>query len=74
MSKKFIRNIGFIVGCAVAASLCFIIIACSWLVTCGIVYFITTCTGLTYSWLVGTGVWLVLTLLGGFLAPNKSKG
>ena len=35
----------------------------SWLMTCGIVKLITLCFGLTFSWPVATGIWLVLLLL-----------
>ena len=43
-----------------------ILIACyglSWIVTCGIVKLIALCFGLTFSWPIATGIWLVLCLL-----------
>lgn len=38
--------------------------AISWLLTCGIIYLITLCFGLTFSWIIATGIWLILLLLG----------
>ena len=37
--------------------------AISWIITCGIVKLITICFGLTFSWAIATGVWLILRLL-----------
>ena len=36
----------------------------SWIITCGIVKLITLCFGLTFTWLMATGIWLILFLLG----------
>lgn len=36
----------------------------SWLLTCGIVKLITLCFGLTFSWPIATGIWLILWLVG----------
>ena len=33
-----------------------------WLVTCGIIKLITLCFGWTFSWLIATGIWLILLL------------
>ena len=35
----------------------------SWLATCGIIKLITICFGLTFSWAIATGIWLILCLL-----------
>lgn len=35
----------------------------SWLSVCGIIKLITMCFGLTFSWSVATGIWLILWLL-----------
>lgn len=35
----------------------------SWIVTCGLVYLVTLCFGLTFSWGVATGVWAIMLLL-----------
>lgn len=35
----------------------------SWLAVCGLVKLITLCFGFTFSWLIATGIWLILILL-----------
>lgn len=35
----------------------------SWLITCGIVKLICLCFGLTFTWLIATGIWLLIILL-----------
>lgn len=35
----------------------------SWLITCGVIKLITLCFGLSFSWLIATGIWLVMILL-----------
>lgn len=42
--------------------------AISWLATCGIIKLITLCFGWTFSWLIATGIWLILCLLKLFLS------
>ena len=37
--------------------------AISWILTCGIIKLITICFGLTFSWAIATGIWLILCLL-----------
>lgn len=37
----------------------------SWLVTCGVIKLITICFGLTFTWPIATGIWLILLLLEG---------
>ena len=44
----------------------------SWLITCGIIKLITMCFGLTFSWPVATGIWLILILVSEFLGKTKS--
>ena len=50
---------------ATIAVLIFIALALfgSWLITCGLVKLICMCFGLTFSWRIATGVWLVMTLI-----------
>ena len=48
-----------------------VILAISWLATCGIVKLITLCFGLTFTWAIGTGIWLVLFLLGTVFGGSK---
>lgn len=52
--------LGFIVGILIVA-VCY---AISWAITCGVIYLITVCFGLEFSWLIATGIWLILCLLG----------
>lgn len=35
----------------------------SWIATCGVVALICLCFSLEFSWLIATGIWLVLGLL-----------
>lgn len=52
------------------------IIACyalCWLVTCGIIYLITLCFGLTFTWWAATGIWLVMCLLKSIFTVNVKK-
>lgn len=35
----------------------------SWLIICGIVKLICLCFGLTFTWLIATGIWLLIILL-----------
>lgn len=47
-------------------------LAFSWIATCGITKLITWCFNVDFSWEIGTGVWLILLLLGGFRINVKS--
>ena len=44
-----------------------------WVFTCGIVYLITLCFGLTFSWSVATGIWLISILLYNIVKSSSSK-
>ncbi len=35
----------------------------SWIMTCGIIKLITMCFGLEFSWLVATGIWLIMCII-----------
>lgn len=35
----------------------------SWAITCGIVKLICLCFGITFTWLIATGIWLLLIVL-----------
>lgn len=48
--------------------------AISWLLSCGLVWLITLCFGLEFSWLVATGIWLAIYLIrGAFKSTIKIK-
>ena len=37
--------------------------ALSWIVTCGLIKLITLCFGLTFSWAIATGIWLIMMII-----------
>ena len=67
--KKFkLKIIGYGIGVILAILAIF---ALSWLGTCGIIKLITLCFGLTFSWGIATGIWLILCLLGSVFGGSK---
>lgn len=44
----------------------------SWIATCGIIKLITLCFGLTFSWGIATGIWLILILLGEIFGKSRT--
>lgn len=61
---KFKRKIAeYTVGTISAILILALCYGISWLITCGILYLITLCFGLEFSWLTATGIWLVTILL-----------
>lgn len=60
-------------GCIVAAIVLLMALAFSWFVTCGILYLIALCFGLTFTWPTATGIWLILFLLSCFLTPHNNN-
>lgn len=54
-----------------------IVLACgfSWLATCGVIKLITLCFGLTFSWSIATGIWLLILILQSIFKPviNNKK-
>lgn len=49
----------FLIGLAVAIPL----YALSWILTCGIIKLITLCFGLSFNWLIATGIWLIMCVV-----------
>lgn len=45
----------------------------SWIVTCGIIKLITLCFGWEFSWLISTGIWLVMCLIKPIFSSSKGK-
>ena len=45
----------------------------NWLITCGIIKLITICFGLTFSWAIATGIWLILCLLRSVFSVTVKK-
>lgn len=62
-----------IAGALMAILLLAICYAISWLITCGIIKLITICFGLTFSWAIATGIWLILCLLGSVFSATVKK-
>lgn len=62
-----------IAGALMAILLLAICYAISWLTTCGIIKLITMCFGLTFSWAIATGIWLILCLLKSFFSVTVKK-
>ena len=53
-------------GGIVAAAVILLLILCggvSWIITCGIIKLITMCFGLEFSWVIATGIWLIICIL-----------
>ena len=63
MFNKFTAKFGFALGCFFALFVLAALCSVSWLITCGLVYLVTLCFSLEFSWAVATGVWLVMILL-----------
>lgn len=40
-----------------------VIYTIGWAATCGLIWLITACFGLAFSWPVATGIWLILLIL-----------
>ena len=47
--------------------------AISWILTCGIIKLITICFGLTFSWAIATGFWLIICLLKSVFSVTVKK-
>ena len=62
-----------IAGALMAILLLAIRYAISWLITCGIIKLITICFGLTFSWSIATGIWLILCLLKSVFSVTVKK-
>ena len=56
---------GCLLGALFILFVVLIAVGISWILTCGIIKLITLCFGLTFSWAIATGIWLVLCLIGG---------
>lgn len=62
--------LGGSLGCLVFLLLVGLVFGASWIVTCGVVYLVTLCFGWTFSWGLGTGVWLITILLDTFFGSK----
>lgn len=64
MSNKFTKSIGYTIGYMAAIAIALATFAVSWIITCGIIKLITMCFGWTFNWLISTGIWLIMFLVG----------
>ena len=73
MFTKFIAKFGFALGCTAALIVLALYCGLSWLVTCGLVYLITLCFDVAFTWSAATGVWLVWIILNSIFGRGDSK-
>lgn len=50
-----------------------IIYGISWIFTCGIIKLITVCFGLSFTWAMATGIWLIILILKSIFHVNINK-
>jgi hypothetical protein len=62
--KYIMLHIFLVIGIVLGA------LALSWLGTCGVIWLITLCFDLEFSWLIATGIWLGLALVSGLFRAN----
>lgn len=60
------KIIGTVLGIIIIAFLYF----ASWILTCGIIKLITLCFGIGFSWLIATGIWLIMCIAKDILKRN----
>ena len=60
-------------GFLIALILFAVMLGISWIGTCGIIYLITLCFGLTFKWAIATGIWLILLLISGGIKITYKK-
>jgi hypothetical protein len=60
-----------LLGCLIAVIGIIFWLVISWIATCGLVYLATLCFGYQFSWLFGTGVWIVLWLIKSIIPSGK---
>ena len=72
MLRRFASRVGFCLGCFMKILTVFATIGLSWLTACGLCHLVTLCAGWTFTWLLGTGVWVFMLLLIGIFAPMIS--
>ena len=54
-------------SCMISLMILMVVLALvvSWGATIGIYYLITLCFNIGFSWKIGTGIWLIMCLIGG---------
>lgn len=49
------------------------VLGISWIAICGVIKLITLCFGLSFSWAIATGIWLVLLLCRWVIGAARNK-
>lgn len=50
-----------------------IIYGIGWIITCGVIKLITLCFGITFSWAIATGIWLILCVMKNIFSVTVKK-
>ena len=72
MKIKEVKKTGTITGVIAAILIIAVLMATSWILTCGVIKLITLCFGWTFSWAIATGVWLLMFLLRSVFSHNTT--
>lgn len=72
MKIKDVKKTGTITGVIAAILIIAVLMATSWILTCGVIKLITLCFGWTFSWAIATGVWLLMFLLRSVFSHNTT--
>ena len=57
----------------ISVILIIVLVGLSWLITCGIFKLITMSFGITFTWKIASGIWLILILISGFIKGLNNK-
>lgn len=57
----------------VVVGLMIVIYGVSWIVTCGLIKLVCMCFGLTFTWKIATGIWIVLAILQSVFKTTVNK-
>lgn len=58
---------------AIVVIVVIVLMALSWLVTCGVVKVLSMCFSFAYSWKLATGIWLVCLMLRWIISAAKQE-
>lgn len=60
-------------GCLIALFAIALVLGISWACTCGLIFLITLCFSIEFSWAIATGIWLILLMLSSFFRSSNSN-
>jgi uncharacterized membrane protein (Fun14 family) len=66
-------RLGLTLGCMIVLFIILAILGVSWLATCGVIYLITLCFGLTFTWAKATGMWLIFCIVSAIFSGSLRK-